>query len=221
MPQITDTNFVVEKNQQENVPIMLYEVTIDDTHELDIAEWDVNVVYPTSGGKTYLPFPITHESIPMNISGEIDACKVTVGNANQIIGGYLLANDGLRGNKVVMKLVFADLLADADAHLDNEFYIDGVIISETQAVFTLTSKLDLMQVQIPLRSFIRDFCPWPYKQDGCWLLSGGVYSAPSGFANTAIQCDKTLKGARGCAFHNNMLRFGGWPTMPARRIYVI
>lgn len=217
MPTEVTNTFRDEKNKQVNAPITLYEVEIDDTTELDIAEYDVPVVY---GGKVYTPFPITREGIPMNLSGEIDMVRVAVANVNQQMGAYLLANNGLRGKKVVMKLVFSSLLDDPDAHIDNEYWIDGAIITEQTATFNLTSKLDLLQVQIPLRSFIRDFCPWDYKKLGCWIFTG-TYSPPSGFANAATQCDKTRKGEHGCEYHNNVKRFGGSPTMPARRVYVI
>ena len=220
MPQLTNDAFRDEKNKGENRPVMLYEVYVPGS-TIYLAEYDQDVVYPTTGGQTYLNSPIRHEGIATNRSGEIDAIKIHASNVSREMGALLLQNNGLKGVKVTLKLVFADLLDDADANLSWTYYIDASEITENEANFIATSKLDFYEVELPARRFMRDHCPWQYKKEGCWLKSGGVWVAPSGFTNEAAQCDKTRKGPAGCEFHNNQLRFGGFPAIPSTGIYVI
>jgi lambda family phage minor tail protein L len=222
MPETINAGFRDEKNKKENAPITLYEVTLNDASILRLAEWDAVVEYPAGSGNNYLPVPLTHEGVGMNAMGEIDMVKLTLSNVNREIGAVIIANGGLRGNKVTMKTVFSDLLADADANTPEDFWIDTAEIVEEkeEAVFTLTSKLDLFEVMAPGRIMERDHCPWVYKQEGCWRLSGGSYVARGNFTNEGTECDHTRKGQFGCRFHHpaGAIPFGGFPGIPMRGI---
>lgn len=197
---------------------MLYEIETSPSNIIYIAEYDQDVVY---GGNTYLRFPITHEAISTNMLGEIDAIKVRAANVNREMGALLIAHEGLRGKKVTLKMVFADRLDDPNANIEDVFYIDGAFINQEVVEVILTTKLDLYDIQIPGRLFDRDHCQWTYKQEGCWIWSGGAWTAPGGFANEATDCDKTRAGGKGCKFHMNSLRFGGFPSIPSRGLYVV
>jgi len=222
MSEIIDQNFITEKNKSENQPVMLYEITIPSPASImRVCEWDAIVHYPTSGGYDYLPFPLTHEGIGANALGEIDTVRVKLSAVDRTIISTLVANNGLIGCKVVMKLIFLNQLADAAANISSTFYIDSVESTEHEAVFNLTSKLDLYEVQIPGRLFERDHCQWFFKSEGCWLGDAGVYSSPGGFSNPTIECDHTRIGPVGCKFHTNSSRFGAFPAIPQRGLYVV
>lgn len=222
MPETISASYITEKNKAANSPIMLYEVTIPSPASvLYLAEWDANIVYPTVGGQTYVPFPLSHEGIGINALGEIDSVRVKLSSVDRTIIRHLSTNNGLIGSKVVMKLVFADQLADSAANISATYYIDSVTTTETEAVFMLTSKLDLYEVKLPGRMFERDHCPWTYKKEGCWVWSGGAWAPAAGFSNGATECDHTRRGTAGCRFHTNTARFGGFPGIPMRGIYVI
>ena len=218
MPYPINATFRDEKNKKENAPIMLYEIEVTPSNILYLAEYDQDVIY---GGETYLKFPLTHEMVSMNIMGEIDAIKLKTSNVSREIGALLIANDGLRGKRVTLKLVFADQLSDASANITDTFYIDGSSINEGAAEFLLTSKLDIYDVELPGRMFERNYCQWTFKQEGCWLWSGSDWVAPSGFANGGVDCDKTRAGTVGCKYHVNGRRFGGFPAIPSRGFYVV
>ncbi len=219
MPQEITSAFRDEKNKGSNRPIMLYEFYFP-VVTLYYAGYDVDVPYPT-GGQVYTRFPIKHEGISTNLQGDIDAIKVTVSNISRLLGSLILSNDGLRGVKVVMKLVFADLLSDANANITDTFYIDASEITENTVTLILTSKLDLYQVELPGRLFMRDACPWEFKKEGCYLWTGGVWTAPVGFVHADVQCDKTRRGPEGCEYHSNAQRFGGFPAIPSKGIYIV
>ena len=221
MPQEVNNAFRDEKNKESNRPIMLYEFYFPAV-TLYYAGYDVDVYYPT-GGQKYTKFSIKHEGIATNLQGDINAVKVVVSNISRILGSLILSNNGLRGVKVVMKLVFADLLSDANANIADTFYIDSSEITENTVTFILTSKLDLFQVELPGRLFMRDACSWEFKKEGCWLWAGGVWTAPTSpvFLHADVQCDKTRRGPEGCEYHSNQLRFGAFPAIPQKGIYVV
>ena len=223
MPEVTSSGFITEKNKAENSPIMLYEIEIllPSPITLRLCEWDETVHYPTSGGEDYSPFPLSHEGIGSNAFGEIDAVKVKLSSVDRTIIQHLVYNNGLIGCKVVMKLVFLDRLDDASANISNIFYIDSAETTEQTAAFVLTSKLDLYEVQIPGRLFERDHCQWLFKDEGCWLWNGSIYVAPGGFLYGNVDCDHTRIGPAGCKYHVNSSRFGGFPGIPMRGIWII
>ncbi len=221
MPETVPQSFITEKNKASNSPIMLYEVTIPSpASTLRLCEWDTIVHYPTSGGYDYTPFPLSHEGVGVNALGEIDSVRVKLSSVDRTIITTLIANNGLIGCKVVMKLVFADQLADASANISATYYIDSVESDENNAVFNLTSKLDLYEVKLPGRMFERDRCQWKFMDEGCWTWNGAIYVAPGGFLHADVDCDHTRKGLVGCSYHVNSSRFGGFPAIPMRRIYV-
>jgi phage-related protein len=168
-----------------------------------------------------LPFPLTHEGIGTNALGEIDTVRVKLSSVDRTIIATLVTNNGLIGSKVVMKLVFLDQLADSAANISSTFYIDSVESDQNNAIFILTSRVDLYEVVIPARMFERDHCQWIFKQEGCWLWNGSIWTAPSGFLNGTIECDHTRVGTVGCKYHVNSSRFGGFPAIPMRGLYVI
>jgi lambda family phage minor tail protein L len=225
MPEITSSNYITEKNKAVNAPIMLYEVTIPSPASvLRLCAWDTIIHYPTGiTGFDYLPFPLSHEGIGANALGEIDNVKVKLSAVDRTIITTIKANNGLKGCKVVMKLVFLDQLADALANVSSTFYIDSVDTSETEAIFTLTSKLDLYEVQIPARMFERDHCQWMFMCEGCWLWDEDLdeWVAPGSWDHSDVACDHTRTGAVGCKYHSNSSRFGAFPAIPMRGIYVV
>lgn len=221
MPETINAAFRDEKNKLQNTPITLYELTMNDASILRLCEWDETIEYPTGSGYYYLRAPLKHENMGMNNLGEIDAVKVTMSNINRDIGAVIIANNGLRGNKVVIKIVFRNLLADASANIPATYWIDAPDITDEEAVFTLTSKLDLYQIYCPNRIMERDHCTWTYKKEGCWIWSG-AWTARTNFTNTAVECDHTRKGSVGCRYHHpaGALPFGGFPGIPKRGLYV-
>lgn len=193
--------FKTEKNKRENRPIWLYAIYDYDgqSNNLYYAEYDGNVTY---NGQEYTRFPITHEFISENIQGEVDAIRLKLSNVSRLIQGYLEVYDW-RGKKVSIKMVWADHLDDADAYIEDIFYIDSYTTDQEEAVFTLTSKFDLMEVRLPIRRYFRNYCIWSFKSTEC------------GYAGGQSECNKTLTR---CKVLSNQERFGGFPSIPSKHL---
>ena len=190
-----------EKNKSANQPIFLYTIySYDGTNNLNLAEYDTNITFNSI---TYTRFPITHDFIGENTAGETEQIVVKVANVSRLIQSYLELYD-FRGKKVVIKMVWANQLADTSACINHTFYIDSYTADENNVQFKLTSKFNVVDLKLPGRKYSRNYCSWKFKSTEC------------GYTSAESECNKTF--AR-CQALNNRLRFGGFPSIPSRRIY--
>ena len=200
-----NSTFIEQKNQKENKPLFLYTVYDYDgsDNNLYYCEYDTNVTFDS---QVYTKFPISHESIGENTKGEVDAVRIVLANVSRLIQAYLESYD-LRGKKVRILTVWADHLDDADAYTEDIFYIDSYSADQDNVVFTVTSKFDVLGVEIPVRKYSRNYCGWKFKgADGY-----------CGYSGDETECNRTLKR---CRELNNSARYGGYPSIPSRHIYV-
>lgn len=210
-------------NALTNKPIYLYRIqTSDDVaDDVYIAQYNANVAYfkDVSTAQVYTAKPIRREAIRYASDGEIDSLTVEIGNANREFGAVMelaaFPNEGLRGFKVTIRRVDADLLADSTAYIEDVYYIDSTSLAGADRVsLSLRSKLDTLPVIIPNRRYCRSTCAWSYKGFGCWLDgdSSGDPTEPPDWEDTSDDtCGKTLEE---CERHMNRERFGGFWSIP-------
>lgn len=197
-----DSTTKSEKNKSTNQPVYLYSILdYDGSNDLHFAEWDADIVY---NGITYIKFPITHEYVGENTQGEIDTVKIKVSNISRLIQAYLEQYD-FRGKKVIITMVWANQLGDTDANIKHAFFIDSYVADENNVEFALSSKFDILDLQLPARKYWRNYCNWKFKSLEC------------GYAGAETTCDKTLQRCRQLV---NQVRFGGFPSIPSQRIFV-
>lgn len=195
MPRETSSNFVAEKNAETNEPIWLYRIGVSDTPEVS-GESDLfytNQPFPveyfkTDAGidtpQTYEPAPIKHSGIGANMQGTIDSVTLTLSNVTRQAEAFIEARDALRGRRVTIRQIFRDELDDPQAYVEEVYYVDSVPGSDPrEAKFRLTTKMDVLNVRVPRRRYLRNYCQAIYKGAGCWLDDGdGTFSMPSGFS---------------------------------------
>jgi len=201
MARTLDITFTTLKNRKTNQPLFLYTIyEYDGTKNLNLVKYESDVVYK---GVTYSSFPISHETIGENNSGEIQSVTVTLANVSRLLQAYL-ENYDLRSKKVLIRRVWADMLLDSDAYSDDIYYIDNYTADQNNVSFTLTSKFDVLDLELPRRKFSRNYCAWKFKSTEC------------GYSGSEITCDKTL---RRCRELSNSTRYGGTPAVPSKRIF--
>lgn len=198
--------FQAEKSKRENKPILLY--TIDDYNgagdNITLAQYDADILFD---GVTYSKFPVKHDNIPENIKGTVDTVRITLGNASRLIQGYLESYNGLKRKKVTIKTVFANQLSDTDANIEDIFYISSVEANASTVIFNLSSRLDIMDAQLPRATYYRDHCRWlNFKGTEC------------GYAGAEATCNRTKTQ---CKAYGNYENFGGFPSIPQEKIYIM
>lgn len=197
-----NSTFKNEKNSPTNKPIFLYRIyDYDGSNDLLFAEYDSNVTF---NGDVYTAFPVTHEFIAESGNQEIPQIKVRASNVSRYIQAYLEQYD-FRGKKVDIILVWANQLSNSDVKIVDTFYIDSYTANEQDVEFTLTSKFDVLDVPLPSGKYLRTHCRWVFK------------SAECAYAGAEGSCNRTFQR---CQELNNVVRFGGFPSIPIRRLYV-
>lgn len=201
------TTFTAEKNKRENQPILLFILEDYDGagNDLRFARYDADVTFD---GLVYTKFPITFDAINENANGMIDTVTVTVCNVSRLIQSYLNDYDGLRGKKVVIRLVWANQLSDPDAKLDASFYVDTAAADDTDVQFACTTKLDILERKIPGEIYLRTHCRYKTFKD----------PDTCGYAGTETECNRTKQR---CQELGNFERFGGFPSIPSGTVYVV
>ena len=199
-----NSTIITEKNKEKNSPIFLYAIYDYDgaSNNLYFTAYDTDIVF---AGVTYSRFPITHETMGENSSGQIDTVKIKVANVNRLIQGYLEDND-FRGKQVDIIMVFAEYLSSAAYKCVDTFYIDSYTADQSIVEFTLSTKFDILDVTIPHRKFIRNYCQWKFKSSEC------------GYVGAETSCNKTKADCKNVK--NNFRRFGGFPSVPQQRTYI-
>lgn len=198
--------FAIEKNKQLNKPIRLYVLHDYDSQGNNryFAENKNNIIF---NGVTYEAFPITIESIPENSQGEIDGIKLKVSNVSREIQ-YYLENYELRGKKVTIFHVWENKLDDTENYRKYVFYIDMISSSSKFVEFTCSSKWDIIDVVLPVGVYMRGPCRW---------LAVGGYKGPQCLAVSELTtCDGNMAS---CRARNNIVRYGGTPSVPQQRTF--
>jgi lambda family phage minor tail protein L len=209
MPRDAGPTFIEQKNLRVNQPIYLYEINFkypenDPLNWLYFAGVNFNVDFGEPL-KRYYKFPIEFDNVSENAQGEVDTVEVRVSNVSRDIQYYLEQYNALRGKKIIIKTVWANKLDDPDCYIRDVYYVSRVVTNDVNAIFTLTSKFDLMEVSLPRETYSRNFCRWQF------------ISAECGYNGLASECNKTLNN---CKLLGNSRRFGGFPSVPSRFIFV-
>lgn len=195
--------FNQQKNANTNAPIYLYTIFDYDgaSSNLNFAEWSDDIVFD---GVTYTKFPIAHDEIGENSQGQTPSLKVRAANVSRLLQYYLELYDWHK-KKVRVRLVWLDELADADCKMDFTYFIDSYTATDKVAEFNLLPKIDALQVTLPKRIYSRNYCQWRFKGTEC------------AYAGAETECNKTRQR---CKQLSNYIRFGGFPSIPSRQIYL-
>jgi len=209
MSKTTNATFIAEKNKEQNTPILLFQLHDYDgaNSHLYFTNYDSAIVYPTSGGQTYTRFPIKFETIEENTQGQVDAVRIRLANASRLIQSYLEQYD-LRGKKVTITMVWANQLADADANIKYIYYIDSYVSNLTNVTFVCTTKYDVIDRKLPGGIYLRGHCRYKKFKD----------PNTCGYIGAETECNRTKTRCKELA---NFSRFGGFPSVPLRTLYVV
>ena len=203
MPIETHADFIEEKNKKTNEPIYLYEIVeYDGTNNLYFAKWNENITFD---GQEYVALPISHNDIGENSQNEVDEVQISIANVSRFIQFYLEQYD-LRNIKVIITVVWLETLDNPDAKISWTYYIDNYRANEQRADFVLRPKMEALSVSLPFRTYSRNYCQWKFKGVEC------AYAGGEG------ECNKTRQR---CKELDNYNRFGGFPAIPGRTIYVV
>lgn len=224
MPRDINASLEIEKNLlQSDGMLTLYEIQVQqginatpDLFEY-MAGFNASVTYfkpDTDTEQVYSAAPIQRGDIEQDDGTKTPGLNINVGAADQVFVAYLENNDALRGNRVRIVTVPANLLTNASAGLVDTFYIDGAVIDHEKeiAIFDLTSKGQITEVTVPFRRMRRDQCAWGYNASEC------LGSSVAGEWIDTLSDRKCKHTKDDCASKDNTINFGAFPGIGTRAV---
>jgi len=188
--------FLAEAAKSTNRPIYLYELQFGAI--LYLTSCDVPITFPSSGGQIYTPYTISHSDLNQENGQVAEQLSLSIGNADLEMSS-IFAHEDLRKRRVTIKKVFLDLLSDYRDCMEWVFFVDTVTVEEEVCVFGCTSRVDVIHIKIPRRTF-SDKCPWIFKGTECTYPISGP----------ATKCKKSWDDC----LVTNKVTFGGFIAIP-------
>ncbi len=214
---------LAEKNQLATLErfIWLYEIEVptDPPTMYRLVRAPESVVYK---GRTYSPFPISHDVIDRDIQGDLPETTLTVSNISREIISTLETYDGLVGQRVKIILAHSLVMGEDAVPVGEESFYVMRSAADAKAASLVLGTTNLHDLKVPKARMMRFHCRHQYRSAECG------YSLDESNANFLATCDKTLDGQNGCRVHGESYtaagltaihpdRFGGFPGIPAKR----
>lgn len=193
---------ILEKNKlaSDGAWIILAEINVAPGLILRLCRNTEDIIW---NGETWTAFPFELEAPRQSASGEIPNFTIKVSNVTRTVEGYIEEAGGGVGAVVRLMVVMSNHLNLTAPELDEEFSVQSTSYDEQWVTFTLTGAVNLFR-RVPLRRFLKNFCPFQYKGPECRAGS------------PLTDCDKSLSA---CKKRNNQQRFGGEPAIPQGGLY--
>jgi len=170
----------------------------------------------------YTGFPITRDDITSDTTGEVTELQIGIPNVDRGIESVIQDYDYLRGRSVNLIFAFAKNLPsgstsnhigtepDKNAVVTERLYIDGAQSNENAVTFSCKPKFVIKNIILPSRRHTVN-CSWEYLSSEC---------DPYNIMNSASHptCTKTLDA---CRERDNSDRFGGFPAIPRKGVYIV
>lgn len=210
-----------EKNQLATTErfIWLYEIFVPSTPTTTTYRLTKQVESISFDGQIYSPFPISHNTIVRDNTGDLPTTTLTVSNMTREVIATLENYDGLVGQRVRIILTHSLLLAGGGVVLAEEDFEVIHSSANAEAVTLQLGTMNLFDSFVPKNRMARYHCRHLYQGAACG------YSLDPGSPYYLSTCDKSLYGLNGCIKHGQSYtdagldpihpdRFGGFPGIP-------
>lgn len=174
MSRDVNDNVTAEIIRAENRPIELYILFLRDftlylaanDTSINFFSWDTSAETTSSTPQVYTALAISRDDVNNHADNKVDSVRITVDNVNRAMTTYLADND-FRGRRIIILKVFADLLTD-NANYVQVFdgLMDAFGVNEFSAIFTATTRLGNLDMQIPRRMY-QASCNWVFGDEFC------------------------------------------------------
>lgn len=163
-------------------------------------------------GHTYTAFNFAIDAIPTKSNSELPQVQLSVSNVNRTIQGEIETHSGAVDATVIISLLETGHLT-GDPDLEFKFVVISTLSDDQVVTFTLGASNPLRQ-PFPFQFYQSNYCRHRYNtpemQDN--LDPAGAMCNYQGNLTT---CSKLLNGDNGCRAHNNLINFGGEPSIDA------
>jgi len=196
-------NLIAEKNQlsSPNPWLLLLDIIIEGT-EINIVRNTENITFKD---KVYIAFPFDFDFPEETARGELTSAELKISNVTRVFQTYLEEYDGAVGATVKLIIVNTAWLGEDYTELEVTFNVMKTISNAQWVTFTLGMPSPRRR-RIPFYKYIAEHCNWVYK------------SAECAYTGTKPKCLRTLDA---CRYHDNTLRYGGFPGLTRGGIRIV
>lgn len=190
-----------EKNKlsTESTFIILLDICLDEV---------VRVCYNTDdviwNGNLYQAFPFTIGEIGEDSDGSDPNVELQIDNVSQAMQYIVEESGGGNNTEVILRVVNSKGLDLATAEMEAHFVVQKCTVNQQYITFTLGSEYSA-RTRRPLNRYMKNNCPFKYKGLRC------------GATSSLTTCNHTLQD---CRTRKNSKRFGGFPGIDQKGVYV-
>lgn len=162
-----------------------------------------------------------------NTNFELPRLTLTVGSLPGTFLSLIRSNNGIRGYSVSIMRTFRHLIGESIPAYTEEvnrakldMYVDATKIGDTSIEFTLSTLLEIANIDVPKRRFYKDYCSRTYRS---FNPTGADASTnyENGYCYLAGQTDGTNTCQKSSDTCLNAYYFTGCIGIPSERQYIV
>lgn len=167
MPKDLNTTMETEKNAEQNQPVELYQVFLDQG-TLYLANHPKNIEFYDENGNAqiYTAAALKRSKVETNTDTKVDQTRVQIDNVTKEMSAYI-ANTTFVGRRMAIWKVFTNQLNSPDNYIPIfDGYMDKPEINQYSMSVTVVSNLDTLDKRLPGRTFSPK-CQWVFGSEEC------------------------------------------------------
>lgn len=177
--------------------------------EIQLEQGNLYLCYNTEDvdwhGNHYIAFPFELGAVNESVDGSDPAVDLSVDNVSRSIEYAVQSSGGGVGTHVILRVINTASASDQyDAEVTEEFVVQSAKDTAEFILFRLGTEYSA-RTRRPLGRYLKDTCPFKYKGIEC------------GYDGNMTTCLKTLTA---CREHGNSQRFGGFPGIDQKGVYL-
>lgn len=198
MPLDISSNAIIEKNKltSDDVWLLLLKIEYGTEDPGYLCLNNQSVVWPSTGGNTYLPAIFSLSGIQETKDSEIPAITLSVLDIGRNILPFIEQYAGGVGADVTIYVVHSAYLDNATPEFEETTEVIDVSVEHNLKITFKLGAENLMNLRIPRHRYLKNHCRFVFKSSRC------------GYAGAETECNRTL--AR-CRELSNETRYGGFP----------
>ena len=198
MPLNISSDAILEKNKitSDAAWLLLLKIAYDGETPGYICLNNQEIVWPSSGGNTYLPAIFSLSGIEETKDAEVPAIRLSLFDFNRNVLPFIEGYGGGLGAEVTIYVVHSDYLDNATPEFEEVTEIINVKVEHNHKITFNLGAENLTRLRIPQHRYLKNHCRFVFKDSRC------------GYASSETECNRSF--AR-CKVLNNETRYGGFP----------
>jgi len=207
MPLDISSDAITEKNKitSNGVWLLLLKIAYEGETPGYVCLNNETVVWPASGGNTFLPAIFSLSGMAETKDAEIPVVTLSVIDLNRSLIPFLEDYDGGVGATITIYVVHSDHLDNTTAEVTEEMEVIDVSLDHAHKITFKLGAENLLNLRCPRHRYLKNHCRYIFKDSRC-KYSGGQ-----------TECNRTLTR---CKALLNSANYGGFPGIGSMGVQI-